>query len=677
MTVVAQTRLVSYHQHAEANPRAVTVTRPEQLEEMVRRITAAPVTADDTETSGIRWYRGAHIVGYAAACYHEAGGVQAYYLPFRHLTGEYQIDPDRALEAIRDRFVKARADQTRVWWNRKFDEHMIRRERIAGLALTDYRDVDAMIAARLYDENTPAPLKHRALVDLGDKTAGVNEEILTRETLRLAKLAGVSKTEYIGRFGYAQIPIFMAGAYACDDVRFTLNLYRFYCERNVISYYSQSPRGPQYPGIWWTENLLSRVLCDVEEWGMPVSRERVAWLKEQTSGEVERLEREVWDVLGAHNRFNLDSDAELRDFLRHKLHIELHKTTRGGALSVDAEVLEEFAGEFPVLRLILKRREAGKLATTYTDSLLEYADEHGIIHGDFIQQGTDTGRASMQKPNLQNQPSDSDERALAATGKKVEAGGKDPWSVRRCFPVREVNGERWIRVLIDWSQIELREIADATQDANMVAAYRNGQDLHDQTTRLIYGDLPKDEMKAKRKLSKMANFGDAFGITAIGLARRAGISVPEAEDFMAKRSAAFPGIERFRRELYATAVRNGGWFSNKFGRTRRIPELLSHDDRVLSRAKRQMIASRIQGGAAELAKDSFVRLDAFLRANKLRSRLSGWIHDEIAIDVPREEFAYVAHHAKQIMEHFPDYIVPIVAEVSWTDTDWSEKRGIK
>lgn len=676
MTVVAQTRLVDWHQAANTNPRAVTVTQPHQLEEMVRRITAAPVTAHDTEGSGLRWFRDSFVVGYAAACYHEAGGVQAYYLPFRHLTGETQIAPDKALEAIRDLYAKARPDQTRVWWNRKYDEHMLRRERVPGLALTDFRDVDAMIAAKLYDENTPAGLKNRALVDLGDKGAHVNEEILGRETMRLAKIAGVSKTEYISRFGYSQIPIYMAGAYACDDVRFTLDLYRFYAERGVLTYFGQSPRGPQYPGIWWTENVLARVLCDVEEWGIAIDRGRVLWLKEQTNAEIEKLERQVWDVIGAHNKFNLDSDAELREYMRFKLRIPLTKTTRGGALSVDAEVLEEFAVDFPVLALILKRREAGKLATTYTNSLLEFTDATDIIHGDFQQMGTDTGRASMQKPNLQNQPSDSDERAVAATGKKVEEGGKDPWSVRGCFPTRIVNGERWVRLLIDWSQIELREIADATQDANMLAAYRNGEDLHNQTTRLIYGELPKAEIKAKRKISKMANFGDAFGITPIGLARRAGISVEEAEDFMRRRNAAYPGIERYRRGLFATAVQNGGWFTNKFGRVRRIPELLSHDDKVLARAKRQMIASRIQGGAAELAKDSFVRVDQFLRAHGCRARLCGWIHDEIAIDVPKDEFAFVAFHAQRIMQDFPDYSVPIVADVSWTDTDWSEKRSI-
>lgn len=674
-----QTRLVDHYALAQANdPRNTTITTPEQLAEMVRRITAAPITADDTETSGLRWYRDSRIVGYATAAFDERGDVRSYYLPFRHLTHEPQIDPDKALEALRDRYVRARPDQLRVWWNRKFDDHMVRRERIPGFALTDHNDVDGMIAARLYDENTPAGLKHRALHDLRDLSAHVYEEVLDRETVRLAALNGMKKEEYREAYGYSQIPIFMAGLYACADVRFTLQLFRFYCERNVVSYYSRSPRGPQYPGIWTTENVLTRVLCDVEEWGMPVSRSHVLWLKEQTSAEVERLERECWDTLGAHNKFNLDSDAELRDFLVRKLRLPLYKTTRGGALSVDAEVLEEFAPEWPVLKMILRRREAGKLATTYTDSLLKFTGFDDIIHGDFQQMGTDTGRASMKEPNLQNIAKDSDERALAATGKKVEDGGKDPWSVRRCFPVRSVNGQRWPRLLIDWSQIELRELADATQDPNLLAAYRNGEDLHNQTTKLIYGaNLSKSEMKSKRTTAKMANFGDAFGITPQGLARRAGIPLEEAEDFMRRRSAAYPGIEAFRRRLFAEAVQNGGWFSNKFGRTRRIPDLLSRDDRVLRPAKRQMIASRIQGGAAELAKDSFVRLDAFIRANGLRARLSGWIHDEIAIDVPPEEFAFVAHHAKHIMEHFPDYSVPIVADASYTLTDWSEKRGIE
>lgn len=667
MTALIQLRAFSYFAEAHRDPTKVVVTRSDQLEEMVRRLSAAPVRADDTEGSGLRWDLHARISGYAWACYREDGGIQAYYLPFRHQTGESQLPLDAIHRVTRDLYYNTRPDQLRVWWNRKFDDHMLRRE---GLTLTDDRDVDAMIAARLYDENTSAKLKDRAVLDLGEVAAHVHEELLGREVVRIAALHGLTKDPYLDRYGYAQLPIHMAGVYACHDVEYTLRLYRKYVEANVVSYYSRSPRGPQYPGIWQTEQVLARVLCDIEEWGQPVNRGYIGWLRHETMSAIERLDAAIWDEVGYHRRFNVDSDDELRHFLTRSLGLQLYKTTRGGLLAVDREVLEEFAAEAPMLLKIKERREAKKLATTYTSSLLEWCDSNDIIHGNFQQLGTDTGRASMREPNLQNIASDSDTRSKAATGKKLEEGGRDPWSVRRAFPVRVVNGERWVRSYIDWSQIELRELADATRDENLITAYRNGEDLHDQTTRLIYGHVTKE----KRKTSKMANFGDSFGITPIGLARRAKIPVEEAEDFMRRRSAAYPGIERFRRALFAEARANGGWISNKFGRTRRIYDLLSNDDRMLARAKRMMIASRIQGGAGDLAKFAVVALDAWIRKHGLRSRLSGWIHDEIAIDSPPDEFAFVAQGAKAVMENFPDYLVPIVAEASYSITDWSEKQ---
>jgi DNA polymerase-1 len=674
MPGLVQTRAFSYFEHAHRDPRRVTITRTDQLEEMVRRLSAAPVRADDTEGSGLRWDLSARIAGVAWACYRDEGDIQAYYLPFRHQTGESQLSEDVVRRVLHDLYYRTRPDQVRVWWNRKFDDHMMRRE---GIFLTDHQDIDAMIEARLFDENTPAKLKDRALIDLGELEAHVHEEILKRELVRLAGLHGLKKEDYLDRYGYAQIPIFMAGSYACRDVEYTLRLHRKYSEAGVRSHYSRSPRGPQFWGIWNTEMVLARVLCDVEEWGLPINRGYVDWLRQDTMGAIERLDAGIWDVLGHHRRFNLDSDEELRFFLTRSLGLQLYKYTRGGELAVDREVLEEFSAEAPVLLQIKERREAKKLATTYTNSLLEWCDGSDIIHGNYQQMGTDTGRASMTEPNLQNIASDSDTRSKAATGKKLKDGGRDPWSVRRAFPVRWVNGIRWPRLYIDWSQVELRVLTDASGDPNLTLAYRNGEDLHTQTTRLIYGhSLSKGEEAEKRRTSKVANFGDSYMMTAVGLARKAKIPLEEAEDFMRRRAAAYPGIGMFRSRLFQQARANGGWFANKYGRTRRIPELMSGDEKEFRRACRKAIASRIQGEAGDFAKEKMVQLDAFLRAHKLRARIAGWVHDEIAIDAPPEEFVFVARGARAVMQHAPDYSIPMVADVSYTMTDWSEKAEV-
>lgn len=633
---------------------------------MVKRCQAAPLLAADTETSGLRWDLHARIVGYGFACAHEAGGTQAYYLPFRHKTGEHQVPEEAACRAVEDILARSRKDQLRLWWNRKFDDHMRRRE--AGTQLDDEHDLDVMIDARLYDENTSAKLKQRALIDLGVLEAHVYEEILDRETVRLAKMHGLGKKEYTHHFGFSQIPVHMAGIYGCCDVEWTLGLYNKYCELGVRSYYSNSPRGPEYPGIWQTEQRLARVLCDVEEWGLPVNRAYFDWLRVQTLSAVERLDQQVWATLGQHRRINLDSDDELREFLVKGLGLPLYQRTQSGLLSVDREVLEDFTPECPILSVIRDRREAVKIASTYTDSLMRWADADDVIHGDYQQMGTDTGRASCKEPSLQNQAADSDARALAATGKKLEDGGRDPWSVRRGFPVRS----GFVRAFLDWSQIELRELADFSQDPQLLDVYRTGGDIHDRTCQLIFGRVEK----AKRKTCKMANFGTAFGLTPVGLSRRARIPIHEAEAFMRDFYAAYAGVDAARQRLWAQARANGGWITNKFGRTRRIPQILMQDDRDRSRAERQMTASRIQGGAAELAKYAVVAVDAFLKRERLETRMCGWIHDENQFDIPPREFGYVVPRIKAIMENFRDYSVPIVADAEYSVTDWSEKQDV-
>lgn len=650
-----QLRACSWYE-TQADPRAQTITTGEQLGQWVRYLSDARVFAADTETSGLRWDRDGRIIGWALG----TADAQCY-IPFRHQTGEIQLPEDVVTRAVKDLFT---ANTTRIWWNRKFDEHMARKD---GIRLTIDRDIDAMLEARLYDENTSAALKHRALVDLGDVSAHVYEEILGREVERLAKLNTNKKQDYLDLFGYAQIPVHMAGLYACRDAAYTIKLHQKY-HREGLGRYMQSARGPGCMSLWHTEQALASVLCDLEEWGFAVDTDYFAWLKQETNAAKERLEAEIWAELGYGKEFNLDSDDKLRDFLVRDRGLALHKTTKGGDLAVDREVLEEFAEEAPILLKIKDRREAAKIATTYTDSLLKWIGHDGLLHCNYQQMQADTGRASSTQPNMTNISSDSDTRAKAAMGKKLAEGGVDPWSVRRGFPVRP----GFLRLFCDWSQIELRVVAHITQDPELLAAYRNGEDLHDKTTKLIFGEVDP----AKRKVAKMANFGVSFGLTAMGLARRAKIPAEEAEAFMAQFDHAYSGLTSYRHKLWSETRERGGWFENLFGRTRRIPSILSPDDRERTRAERQTIASMVQGTAADISKAAAVSIGLWLRQEGLRTRIVGWIHDEFQFDVPPEELAYVAPQIKARMQHFPDFSVPIIADVEYSTTNWSEKKDL-
>ncbi len=674
MVAWIQHRGLSYHGGLQ-DPLRVTVTTIQQLEAMVRQTQAAKMVSADTETSGLRWDTSSQMVGYVSSMRREDGAVQSYYLPFRHLTGEAQIDQDTALRAIGDMLFRSRSDQTRWWWNRKFDEHILRREQAitskgpGGVLRFGAADPDGMLAARLYDENRSAKLKVRALEDLGDPAAHVFEKMLDRETLRLAKLHSLKKKEYRSQFGYSQIPIHMAGTYGCYDGEFTLRLAEKYLADGVIDYYSKSPRGPEFPSLWETETELTGALTDMEEWGVPLDRGYIHKLRESTYAASERLEQQIWDALGHHQRFDLDSDADLRVFLQRNLGLELtRKTKKGDELSVDREVLLDLAEQAPVCATILDRREARKIATTYADNLLARTDANGLLHCNFMQNGADTGRMSATDPNLHNQAADSDARAIAATGLKLEDGGQDPWSVRRGFTVRP----GWGRLCVDYSQVELRVLAHYSQDPQLLDVYRTGGDIHDRTTQLIFGTIEK----AKRKTAKMANFGTSFGLTPIGLARRARIPEAEAEAFMDKFNQAYPGIPGLREQMVRQTRRAGGWFNNMFGRTNRVPGIMSSDARLFRPSTRKIIARLIQGTAADLNKAAVVRVHRWLREENLQSRICLNIHDELQADTPHEEAAYVFAGMKRIMEDMPDFTVPIIADGEYTTTNWADKKAI-
>jgi DNA polymerase-1 len=319
--------------------------------------------------------------------------------------------------------------------------------------------------------------------------------------------------------------------------------------------------------------------------------------------------------------------------------------------------------------LVLDWREANKIASTYTESILDKLDGQGVLHTSFQQVGTNTGRLSCRDPNLQNIAGDSDARAIVATGKPLEEGGEDPWSVRRAFYVPE--GE--VGIYVDYSQIELRVLADYSQDPILLDAYRTGQDIHTRTATEVYGSGEKKY----RKRAKVANFGLSYGLSAKGFARQLKVSLEEAEHFYRVFEERYAGIPKLRRAVIDTARLYGGLIMNKWGRHRRVRDILSDDGFERGKAERRLIGSLIQGTAAELTKESIVRIARELKRRGLRTRLRLTIHDDIQAMGPREEFAEVVMIMKAEMERYPEFSVPIVADVEYSVTHWAAKQEVK
>ena len=794
-------QLSPFYRYETGQPNKTLVMNGESFSAMHAFLMAGKSLVFDFETSGLEYFKHAESCGIALGSWDIQGVFHSYYVPYRHHTGEQQLDLALIAPAIQGLLADQRT--LKIAHHIKFDEHMAQKE---GWEVCGPR-CDTMIGAYFYDENTPKGLKVRAQTDLGIVDAAAWESRLDAEVHRLAKLSGKNIGEYKNQYGYSQVNIPLAGVYACFDVDFTGQLFALYEKKGLSR---------RYPRVWATEMELTGVLCKMEAEGMLVDVPYLTQLREQLGRRKEEVEREFFHVTGGA-KFNLASDDALREFLQKDLGLRLTKLTKKKQLSVDREVLEYFAETHRSIPLIMDWREAEKLYNTYTKSILDRLDDRGYVHPDYQQVGTDTGRTSCKTPNFQNISSDSDARAVKHTGKKLEDGGVDPWSVRRAFLNR---GPGWVRLLFDYAQIELKILAHYSQDPVLVGAYLAGEDIHSRTSMEVFGTAEK----SKRRMAKVINFGlcvqegqrvltqqdslvpiervrdhhllwdgvewvrhrglicrgeqevmtydgltatpdhvvytrdggsttlrdaafsiyprrlaigaigempvryfevdgasrqtagrnwadlagggasrraakvydlldagprhrftvegkivsNSYCMTPVGFARQTKVSEEEAEGYFKKFFERYSGVTTFRQKFWEQVRRNNGGFCNLFGRPRRIFGMNAKSDYERGKAERQAIASIIQGTAAELTKESLVRIAREFSARQLDAHLVATIHDEIQIDCRVEDMPQVARLVKGCMETYPEFApIPILVDASWTTTNWSEKKGIK
>lgn len=636
------------------HPDRKLVLSGQQAEEALRVLEASPALVLDHETSGTAWWAHSRACGLALAGW-DGDRLRSYYFPWAHDTGERcQLDIQRVGPGI-GRLLAS--DKLKIAHYMAFEIHFCdqRGWKLGGPLY------DTMIAAHLVDPDRLIGLKDRAEQDLGRKDAHEHEEKVKARVATLAWERGLGLTEYRARFGYSQVPVAVAGPYACLDVEYTGQLFQLYERKLGLS------TGPQ-ARVAATEMRLVRVLADMEARGMLVDAGYLIHLRESLRAEAARLQQEIYRLLGF--QFDLGSDEQLRDLLCGRLRLVLTKLTKTRAsLSVDAEVLEENKQAHPAIPLILQWREADKIQSTYTGSILERLDGDSVLHPAYQQVGAATARMSCREPNFQNQPTDDNERSLAATGLPLEKGGKDPWSVRRAFVVPKGH----VRVFLDYSQIELRAMAFYSRDGNMVDAYQKGEDIHARTSLLVFGTAEK----AKRRLAKIGNFGTSYGLGIQGFARKTGVSEEAARDFQEKFAVAYSGLINWKRQFLEDTRRNNCVARNLFGRQRAFPNLLHPDKYVRGGAERGAIASYIQGTAAELTKESMVRIYDRFSAEGLEATQVAVVHDEIQVDCPVLELGRVVKIMHEEMERYPEFApIPIVADGDWSTKSWADKQKL-
>ena len=358
------------------------------------------------------------------------------------------------------------------------------------------------------------------------------------------------------------------------------------------------------------------VLAGMEWEGVRIDPRVLADISGRLHEKLKRLEAEAAELAGGP--FNASSPAQVGEVLfdRLKLDPKARKTKRG-AWSTTEEELNKYAKSHPIVGVILEIRGLRKLLATYVDALPKLVDPRtGKIHTTFNQTVTATGRISSTNPNLQNIPIRTDE-------------GRE---IRRAFIADPGN----LLLSADYSQIELRLMADMSGDPAMTEAFLEGEDIHRATAAKIYGVPVGEVTDDQRRVAKTANFGIIYGISAFGLSERLGISRAESKALIEGYMRTYPGVQAYMTGAIEGA-RERGYVSTMRGRKRYLPEINSRNATVRGFAERNAINAPLQGSAADIIKVAMIAIDAEIRRRGLRSRMILQVHDELIFNVVPDE----------------------------------------
>lgn len=399
------------------------------------------------------------------------------------------------------------------------------------------------------------------------------------------------------------------------------------------------------------EEPLIGVLARMEEAGvlvdLSVLQDFAAGLRRRIASIETRVRKEAGEP-----GLNLSSPKQVGELLFGKLKIapEAKKPSRG-SWPTDEETLLKYSDRTPLIEEILEYRGSRKLLSTYIEPFPEYVSPlDGRIHTSFNQALTSTGRLSSSNPNLQNIPIRTEE-------------GKE---IRRAFKAPEGS----VIMSADYSQIELRLMAHYCGDEHMREAFLSGTDVHSAMAAKIFHKKLEDVTPADRRVAKTANFGIMYGISSFGLAARLHISRSEASDIIRDYYASFPSIRAFIDRTLSQARANG-YVQTLFGRRRYVSDVNSHNATVRAMAERNAVNAPIQGSAADIIKLAMNGVDAALREGRFRSRMVLQIHDELVLEVPRDEISAVRELLVSKMEGAVKLSVPLTVECNYGN-NWLE-----
>lgn len=565
------------------------VDTAEKRKDLVSLLLQQKKISFDTETTGID----ANLVDLVGLSFSIEAG-KGYYIP----TPQNKEETLAILEDFRPVFENENI--TKIGQNIKYDLLVLK---WYGFELKGEL-FDTMLAHYLIDPDT----RHNMDV--------LSENYLGYTPISITSLIGAKGK---GQLNMKDVPVEKVVDYAAEDADVTLQL------ANVFEPMLQERNARKLASD--IENPLIFVLADMEKEGVRIDIDTLATYSVQLQEEIAKAELNVYDKAGL--KFNLASPKQLGEVLFDHLKLDPKaKKTKTGQYQTGEDVLTALAAKSDIVQDILDFRQMQKLKSTYVDALpLLVNPRTGRVHTSYNQAVAATGRLSSNNPNLQNIPIKTDR-------------GRE---VRKAFIPRD---ENHILLSADYSQIELRIIAEISKEQNMLEAFLNGIDIHTATAAKVYGIDVADVTSTQRRNAKAVNFGIIYGQSAFGLSQNLNIPRKEAAEIIEQYFIQYPGIKNYMNNTMNFA-RENGYVETIMGRRRYLRDINSANMTVRGYAERNAINAPIQGSAADMIKIAMINIHKDMAAQKLQSKMTMQVHDELVFDVIKGEKEQV----KEIITH--------------------------
>jgi len=606
---------------AEAAPeqRYETVLEQAQFDAWLAKLEAAPLFAFDTETTGLDAQQ-AELVGVSfAVSAHEAA-----YVPLAHsyMGVPEQLDRDAVLAALKP--LLEDPAKAKVGQHAKYDMNILARYGIAvrGVAF------DTMLESYVLDSTaTRHDMDSLALKYLG------------QSTVKFEDIAGKGAKQLT----FDQIALEQAGPYAAEDADVTLRLHQtLWGKLEAIPSLAKVLTEIEMP--------LVPVLARIERNGALVDARLLGQQSVELGEKMQQLQRQAFELAG--EEFNLASPKQLGAILYDKLGLPILSKTAKGQASTAESVLAELAEQgYALPQVLMDYRSVSKLKSTYTDKLPEQINPRtGRIHTSYHQAVAATGRLSSSDPNLQNIP------IRTAEGRRI----------RQAF----VAAPGYRLVAADYSQIELRIMAHLAQDEGLLDAFRHDRDVHRATAAEVFGVELEQVSHDQRRSAKAINFGLIYGMSAFGLAKQIGVDRKQAQAYIDRYFARYPGVLAYMERTREQAAAQG-YVETLFGRRLYLPEIHSKNGAMRKAAERTAINAPMQGTAADIIKRAMVAVDAWLQESGLDARMILQVHDELVLEVREDQVEALRAGLLPLMSGAADLDVPLLVEAGVGD-NWDE-----